>query len=172
MGKCIACYSCSFTPAPARVMKSFSPQYAAIRIKTREVCRANLRPISAGPARSSLRGSLPYEALVPRVGGGVKLISDKCTGCEKLHPGLPGRIYHYEPGSGKIVMCIHCGICSKVLPSRCSTAGRKWTTPAGPGQLRTVIGARGVKPLLPELPSESLPLSPISSVIKASAGKN
>lgn len=116
MGKCIGCYSCSFACA-REVIKSFSPQYAAIRIRTQgglqtkltaDICRACKNPPCAE--------ACPYEALVPRVGGGVKLISNKCTGCENCVPACPVKYIIIHPTSQKIVMCIHCGICAKYCP--------------------------------------------------------
>ncbi|MGE5371990.1 MAG: 4Fe-4S dicluster domain-containing protein [Solirubrobacterales bacterium] len=117
MGRCISCYSCSFACA-REVMHTFSPHYAAIRIKTRgglqskltaDICRACIDAPCAA--------ACPYEALIPRPGGGVKLISDRCTGCESCIPACPVHYIILNPDSQKIIMCIHCGICARACPT-------------------------------------------------------
>lgn len=116
LGRCIGCYSCMLACA-REVMKSFSPQYAALRIRTRgglqskltaDICRACKNPPCAE--------ACGYKALVPREGGGVKLVPEKCTGCGDCIPACPVGYIQMNPRTEKIIMCIHCGICAKYCP--------------------------------------------------------
>ncbi|QGT98621.1 Iron-sulfur cluster binding protein [Candidatus Syntrophocurvum alkaliphilum] len=116
MERCIACYSCMQACA-REVKKSFSLQYAAIRIKTRGGLQSKLiADICRGCTNPPCAESCSFQALVPRKGGGVKLIEDKCTGCEKCIPACPIGYIKLDPTSEKIIMCIHCGICAKYCP--------------------------------------------------------
>ncbi|MGE5372101.1 MAG: 4Fe-4S binding protein [Solirubrobacterales bacterium] len=116
MGKCIGCYSCMLACA-RELQKTFSPQYAALRIHTRgglqskmtaDICRACAEPPCAE--------SCGYKALTPRKGGGVKLDEARCTGCGDCVPACPIGYIQLNPAIEKIVMCSHCGICAKFCP--------------------------------------------------------
>lgn len=115
MGKCIGCYSCMLACSRER-KKSFSLQYAALRIRSRgglqskltaDICQACQNPPCAE--------ACGFEALIPRKGGGVKLIEDKCTGCGECISACPIGYIRMNPDD-KIIMCIHCGICAKYCP--------------------------------------------------------
>lgn len=116
MGKCIGCYSCMLA-CSRDVQRSFSPQYAAVRIRTRgglqsklaaDICRACENPPCAEACR--------YQALTPRKGGGVKLVDERCTGCGDCITACPVGYILINPATEKIVMCNHCGICTKFCP--------------------------------------------------------
>lgn len=116
MGRCIGCYSCMLA-CSREVGKSFSPQYAALRIITRgglqskltaDICRACASPPCAE--------SCSMNALIPRKGGGVKLIEEKCSGCGDCLSACPVKYIRINPSTNKIIMCIHCGICVKYCP--------------------------------------------------------
>lgn len=116
MERCIGCYSCMQACA-REVFKTFSLQYAAIRIKTRgglqskmtaDICRACKNP----PCAESCR----FGALEPRSGGGVKFISSKCNGCGDCINACPIGYIKTNPETKKIIMCLHCGICAQYCP--------------------------------------------------------
>ncbi len=115
MGRCIGCYSCMLA-CSRELKKSFSLQYAALRIRSRgglqskltaDVCQACQNPPCAE--------ACGFQALVPKGGGGVKLIEEKCTGCGSCIPACPVGYIRMNPND-KIIMCIHCGICAKYCP--------------------------------------------------------
>jgi len=99
------------------VMGSYSLPYAALRIRTRgglqskltaDICRACEDPPCAE--------ACIYKALLPRKGGGVRLVEEKCTGCGDCIPACPIGYIKMNPEKNKIVMCIHCGICARYCP--------------------------------------------------------
>ncbi|MGE5397194.1 MAG: 4Fe-4S binding protein [Chitinophagales bacterium] len=119
MARCIGCYSCMLA-CSREIMKSFSPQHAALRIRTRgglqskltaDICRACKQPPCAE--------ACGYQALIPRKGGGVKLAEEKCSGCGDCIKACPINYIQMDPNNEKIIMCIHCGICARYCPHGC-----------------------------------------------------
>ncbi|ADI01492.1 4Fe-4S dicluster domain-containing protein [Syntrophothermus lipocalidus] len=116
MGKCIACYSCMLACA-REVMKSFSPSVAAIQIRTRGGYQSKLTAdICRGCRVPPCAEACSYSALVPRKGGGVRLIEKKCNGCGDCIKACPVEYIRMHPETNKPIMCIHCGICAKFCP--------------------------------------------------------
>ncbi len=57
----------------------------------------------------------PTGALVPRKGGGVMFIEDKCIACQNCMKACSiGAIFERE--NGKPAVCIHCGYCVQFCP--------------------------------------------------------
>ena len=57
----------------------------------------------------------PTGALIPRKGGGVMFIEDKCIACQNcMHACSIGAIF--ERKNGKPAVCIHCGYCVQFCP--------------------------------------------------------
>ncbi|MGB9887388.1 MAG: 4Fe-4S binding protein [Moorellales bacterium] len=116
MGKCIGCYSCVLACA-REVMRDFSPAAAAISIKTRggyqtkftaDLCRACAEPPCAAACR--------YQALVPREGGGARLLPEKCVGCGECAQACPINYLRLRPDTRRPIMCRHCGVCVRFCP--------------------------------------------------------
>lgn len=102
---------------PGSKKKSFSLQYAALRVKTRgglqskfviDLCRACSNPPCAEVCEP--------QALSKRKGGGVRFNDKKCNGCAECLSACPIGYIQLEPSENKAIMCIHCGICAEYCP--------------------------------------------------------
>lgn len=116
INKCIGCYSCML--ACARVVhKSFSPSVSAIQIRSRGGLQSKLAAhICMGCLDPACAGACPAEALVARSGGGIKFFPEKCTGCRKCVDACVVKVIHFDEDTGKPVVCIQCGVCTKFCP--------------------------------------------------------
>jgi len=119
MNKCIGCYSCMLACA-RNTQKNFSPQKSAVQIRTKgglqtkfvaNICRACQKPPCAA--------ACPQEALIPRLGGGIKFIQEKCTGCSLCVEGCPIGSIGWDEEKKRPITCLQCGSCVKFCPHQC-----------------------------------------------------
>ncbi|SHH16795.1 4Fe-4S dicluster domain-containing protein [Desulforamulus hydrothermalis] len=121
MAKCIGCYSCML--ACARVTKhSFSLAKSAIQIRTAGGLQSRfLADICRGCEDPACAQACHYGALLPRAGGGVKFIPDKCIGCQDCVEACVVKTIRFDQESNKPVICIQCGTCTRFCPHRVIT---------------------------------------------------
>ncbi len=72
------------------------------------VCRACKDPPCAK--------ACPEDALVPREGGGVTLIKDKCVGCKLCVEACPIGAIFWNEEENKPIVCMYCGYCARYCP--------------------------------------------------------
>jgi Fe-S-cluster-containing dehydrogenase component len=58
----------------------------------------------------------PSQALERRPGGGVKLVSEKCLGCQNCVEACPFGAVFWDEESNKPDICIYCGYCADWCP--------------------------------------------------------
>jgi Fe-S-cluster-containing dehydrogenase component len=58
----------------------------------------------------------PTEALVPKEGGGVKLIKEKCIGCGLCKEACVLNAVFWDKTENKPSICVQCGFCVKFCP--------------------------------------------------------
>ncbi|MBT9140345.1 MAG: putative ferredoxin-like protein YdhY [Dehalococcoidia bacterium] len=116
MNRCIACYSCML--ACARVVyKTFSPRYSAIQIRTRGGMQSRLAAdICRGCLDAPCATACPTEAILPRIGGGVKFNRKKCVGCGACAQKCVVQVIYFDEQERRPVICIQCGICVGFCP--------------------------------------------------------
>ncbi|WP_034327560.1 4Fe-4S dicluster domain-containing protein [Alkaliphilus transvaalensis] len=116
VGQCIGCYSCMIACATA-VHKDYSLIKSAITIKTSGGYQGRLVvDICRGCLEASCVKACPFEAIIPRKGGGIKYAIDKCTGCRKCVGACLVGAIKYDNTSGKVITCIQCGKCVTRCP--------------------------------------------------------
>jgi len=105
----------------ANHQKSHSFAKSAIKIRTSggisgrficQVCRACDEECSCASACSS-------GALLPRKGGGVTLIADKCIGCKECINACIVNAIFFDTVANKPIICKHCGLCARFCPHQC-----------------------------------------------------
>lgn len=121
MSKCILCYSCMI--ACARVnYRSHSVTRCALKIRTAggisgkyaaDICRSCAHPTCAYVC--------PTQAMVPKEGGGARLIKTRCIGCRKCVDACKMKYLVFDEEIKLPLMCTHCGICVKFCPHGCIT---------------------------------------------------
>ena len=58
----------------------------------------------------------PEDALVPREGGGVRLIPDRCISCGMCVDACPFGAVFWDEVMDKPSVCVHCGYCVEYCP--------------------------------------------------------
>ncbi len=76
-----------------------------------DICRSCMKPTCAYVC--------PTEAMVPKVGGGARLIKDKCIGCKKCVDACKINYLEFDAELKLPLMCTHCGMCVKFCPHGC-----------------------------------------------------
>lgn len=121
MAKCIGCYSCMLACART-IRRSFSLHKSAIQIHTAgglqsrflaNICRGCLEPACAKACNCG--------ALIPRNGGGIKFIPDKCMGCQDCVEACIVKTIRFDHASNKPIVCIQCGSCTRYCPHQVIT---------------------------------------------------
>ena len=113
--RCVGCQSCMF----ACVRRLGEAGLADARIMVRSdggiergfiviVCRACPDP--------QCMKVCPADALVPRPGGGVKLVTERCLGCQLCVEACPLSAVSWDEETNKPAICVHCGFCAKYCP--------------------------------------------------------
>ncbi len=119
MTKCIFCYTCMLTCSRFNY-KTHSVSRSALKIKTTggmssryiaDICMSCEKPTCAY--------ACPTEALVPRNGGGARLIKEKCIGCKKCVSACKTKYLQFDQELKLPLMCTHCGMCAKFCPHGC-----------------------------------------------------
>ncbi len=115
VNRCVGCQLCMF--ACSRRFGDGGLERSAIIVRsvggvergfTVVVCRACTDPPCAK--------ACPVDALVPRKGGGVTLIPDKCIGCGScVNACIIGAIF-WDNVANKPIICTHCGYCVNYCP--------------------------------------------------------
>jgi Fe-S-cluster-containing dehydrogenase component len=119
MNKCIGCYSCMLACART-IHKSFSPRLSAIQVRSRGGLQSKFAAhICIGCTEPPCAAACPTGALIPRPGGGVKFFTDKCDACGACGTACVVKVIHFEKGTGRPVICIQCGTCSRFCPHQC-----------------------------------------------------
>lgn len=116
MERCIGCLGCMFACARHR-FDSLSLSKSAIDVKTQGGIEGNFVVVKCRACKNPPCAEVcPEGALVPREGGGVKLIKEKCTGCGNcVNACIVGAISMDEDTNLPIV-CLHCGHCVEFCP--------------------------------------------------------
>ncbi|MCE1245698.1 MAG: (Fe-S)-binding protein [Firmicutes bacterium] len=115
--QCIGCFSCMFacsrtfhqavtTEKSAMRVRIYSGTEGAFSIRTCKGC-----------ADPDCAGACPTQALVPREGGGVKLIEEKCIHCSKCVKACIIASLQWDRENRVPIPCRHCGICVKYCPN-------------------------------------------------------
>jgi len=119
MKRCIGCYSCVLACARL-VHKSFSWDKAGIQISSSGGLSTGFEAtfcLACDPPPCAQ--VCPTQALSPRKGGGIRLNSKNCIGCQKcVQACLIGAI-RFDPDQKKPIFCIHCGQCTQFCPHQC-----------------------------------------------------
>ncbi len=76
-----------------------------------DICRSCMKPTCAYVC--------PAEAMIPRAGGGARLIKDKCIGCKKCIEACKINYLEFDDELKLPLMCTHCGMCVKFCPHGC-----------------------------------------------------
>jgi Fe-S-cluster-containing dehydrogenase component len=103
------------------IYKNFSIDYSAIRIHTSGGYQAGvmIADVCRGCKKPDCVEYCPVGALLPREGGGVRLIRDKCNGCKACLAGCPIKTITFEGEVNLPIVCIQCGWCVKFCPHGC-----------------------------------------------------
>ena len=115
--QCIGCYTCMY--ACSRTWHNIiSVEKAAIRIRNNEGVEGafSIRTCS-GCSDPECASACDFEALIPRKGGGVKLIKEKCTGCNKCVEACVMNVLVLDYEENVVIICSHCGICVNYCPN-------------------------------------------------------
>jgi len=113
--RCVGCQSCMF----ACVRRHGRGGLAGTRVQVRSdggiergfvviVCRACPDP--------QCMKVCPADALAPREGGGVNVLSDRCLGCGLCVKACPLDAIFWDEETDKPAICVHCGYCAKHCP--------------------------------------------------------
>jgi len=113
--RCVGCLSCMF--ACARRFGKAGLAATAIHVRSAGgmergfaviVCRACPDPPCAKVC--------PTNALKPKPGGGVILLTNKCIGCGNCVKACPLKAVFWDEERNKPVICVHCGYCVDFCP--------------------------------------------------------
>lgn len=120
MNKCIGCYSCMLSCSAVN-HKSHSLEKSAIKIKTSGGIRGRFTSTLCLACNDEIAclESCTSNALEKRLGGGVILNEDKCTGCKKCVSACIVGAISFDEERKKPIICKHCGICTSFCPHEC-----------------------------------------------------
>lgn len=114
--RCVRCYSCM--QACARLVhKSCLPEQSAVQILSRDggqgkvvinICRGCAQPACADACEAN--------ALVPRLGGGVRFQEEKCISCRACVGACKAQVIRFNEQEQKPVVCTQCGTCTTYCP--------------------------------------------------------
>lgn len=115
--QCIGCFSCMF--ACSRTFhQAITTEKAALRVRIYSGAEGlfSIRTCK-GCADPDCARACPTEALVPRAGGGVRLIEEKCIHCSKCVNACIIASLQWDREKKVPIPCRHCGICTKYCPN-------------------------------------------------------
>lgn len=116
MNRCIGCYSCMLACART-VYGDYSLSKSAVQIRTRGGLQSKLAAnICLGCIDPPCAAACPEGALVPRRGGGVRFVRDKCTGCQDCVPACIAGVIAFDEADQRPIVCIQCGACARFCP--------------------------------------------------------
>ena len=117
MEKCVGCYSCMYACA-REVHNSISLTKTAIHIRTSGGIEGSFAVVACRFCEDPPCAAVcPTEALIPREGGGVILIPNKCIGCEKCVKACIVHAIEMDPETNLPVICVNCGRCAEYCPT-------------------------------------------------------
>ncbi|MDI6709753.1 MAG: 4Fe-4S dicluster domain-containing protein [Bacillota bacterium] len=115
MARCIACYSCMLACARA-VYGDYSPSHSAVQIRTRGGLQSKLAAdVCIGCRDAPCAAACQAGALLPRPGGGVRFVRNKCSGCGACVEACVVRAIRLD-ADGRAIVCIQCGTCTRFCP--------------------------------------------------------
>lgn len=121
MRRCIGCFSCMTSCAVAN-QHNHSLAKSAIKIKTSGGLLSGRMVAVVCVGCTGVRAcaeACPTSALADREGGGVTLLPDRCTGCQKCVAACTFGAVNFDSTTNKPIICKHCGVCSQFCTHGC-----------------------------------------------------
>ncbi|MDD4239021.1 MAG: 4Fe-4S dicluster domain-containing protein [Desulfotomaculaceae bacterium] len=120
MRRCIGCFSCMTSCAVVN-QHSHSLAKSAIKIKTSSGLSGRMVAVVCVGCTGvrACAQVCPTSALVDREGGGVTLLPDRCTGCQKCVVACAFRAVNFDSTTNKPFICKHCGVCTQFCTHGC-----------------------------------------------------
>ncbi len=114
--RCIGCDMCVYACARTNY-GSLSIDRSAIHVKTYGGIEGQFIVIACkGCDDAPCARVCPTAALEPRDGGGVKLHRERCVSCALCAEACIIGAIEMDPRTGRPLICIHCGACTRVCP--------------------------------------------------------
>ena len=115
--QCIGCYSCMYA-CSRTFFAAITVEKAALRVRNYDgVEGAFSIRTCAGCIDPECAAACEQGALVLRKGGGVRLIKDKCTGCNACVEACVRNVLTLDYEEKIPLVCSHCGVCVNYCPT-------------------------------------------------------
>lgn len=115
--RCIGCFSCMYACSRSFHNES-TPDKSAMRVRAYSGLEGafSIR-LCTGCADPDCMNACPEGALTLLKGGGVKLIKEKCTGCNACVQACTLHAMQWDTVNKLPLPCAHCGICAGFCPN-------------------------------------------------------